>query len=82
MGITCDSRQFVFLESIQNTPQVPDSAAWAMFLRVHDELTLEMVNEKQESCSMTDLHQKVLHLEKATVSQAGWQVFLTKTLIV
>lgn len=35
-----------FWKAYRNTPKIPDSTAWAMFLRVHDELTLEMVNEK------------------------------------
>lgn len=42
--VTADNSYF--WKAYKNTPQVPDSAAWAMFLRVHDELTLEMVNEK------------------------------------
>ena len=35
-----------FWKAYKNTPDIPDTAAWAIFLRVHDELTLEMVNEK------------------------------------
>lgn len=42
--VTADNSYF--WKAYRNTPQIPDSAAWAMFLRVHDELTLEMVNEK------------------------------------
>lgn len=42
--VTADNSYF--WKAYKNTPQIPDSAAWAMFLRVHDELTLEMVNEK------------------------------------
>lgn len=33
-----------FIDANKDTPQIPDSAAWATFLRVHDELTLEMVD--------------------------------------
>ena len=32
-----------FKAAVKQTPQIPDSASWATFLRVHDELTLEMV---------------------------------------
>lgn len=32
-----------FLDANKATPAIPDSASWATFLRVHDELTLEMV---------------------------------------
>ena len=42
--VTADNTYF--WKAYKNTPKIPDSAAWAMFLRVHDELTLEMVNEK------------------------------------
>ncbi len=35
-----------FWKAYKNTPDIPNSAAWAIFLRVHDELTLEMVNQK------------------------------------
>ncbi len=40
--ITGDKKYFI--EAYKNTPEIPKSAAWAMFLRVHDELTLEMVS--------------------------------------
>jgi maltose alpha-D-glucosyltransferase/alpha-amylase len=35
-----------FWNAYNSTPAIPDSAAWATFLRVHDELTLEMVDIK------------------------------------
>lgn len=40
--VTADNKHF--WEAYKQTPKIPDSAAWAMFLRVHDELTLEMVD--------------------------------------
>lgn len=40
--ITEDKKYFI--EAYKKTPEIPDSAAWGMFLRVHDELTLEMVS--------------------------------------
>lgn len=42
--ITADNKYF--WKAYKNTPKIPDSASWALFLRVHDELTLEMVNQK------------------------------------
>lgn len=42
--VTADNSYF--WKAYKQTPQIPNSAAWAIFLRVHDELTLEMVNEK------------------------------------
>ena len=32
-----------FKKSVTDLPKIPDTASWATFLRVHDELTLEMV---------------------------------------
>ena len=42
--VTADNQYF--WKAYKNTPNIPNTAAWAIFLRVHDELTLEMVNEK------------------------------------
>lgn len=39
--ITEDKKYFI--DAYKKTPQIPKSAAWGIFLRVHDELTLEMV---------------------------------------
>jgi len=39
--ITEDSRYLK--NAVKQTPSIPESASWAIFLRVHDELTLEMV---------------------------------------
>jgi len=35
-----------FIEAYKKTPKIPESCAWAIFLRVHDELTLEMTNKE------------------------------------
>jgi maltose alpha-D-glucosyltransferase / alpha-amylase len=45
MAIWMEDR-FPILEILQQTPPVPESAQWAMFLRNHDELTLEMVTDE------------------------------------
>jgi maltose alpha-D-glucosyltransferase/alpha-amylase len=37
---------FPLIDIIQQTPQVPDNCQWALFLRNHDELTLEMVTDE------------------------------------
>ena len=39
--ITEDKKYFI--DAYRKTPQIPKSADWGIFLRVHDELTLEMV---------------------------------------
>ncbi len=35
-----------FIDAYKNTPQIPQSSTWGVFLRVHDELSLEMVNKE------------------------------------
>src|SRR5215207_6109391 len=35
------------LEILQRTPPIPDNCQWCIFLRNHDELTLEMVTEEE-----------------------------------
>lgn len=40
--ITGDKKYFI--EAYKKTPAIPKTATWGMFLRVHDELTLEMVS--------------------------------------
>lgn len=35
------------VDILEQTPAIPDSCQWAMFLRNHDELTLEMVTEEE-----------------------------------
>ena len=40
--VTGDKNHFV--NAYKNTPQIPHSSVWGVFLRVHDELSLEMVD--------------------------------------
>lgn len=40
--ITGDKQHFI--NAYKTTPQIPSTAAWGIFLRVHDELTLEMID--------------------------------------
>ena len=40
--ITGDKQHFV--NAYKATPQIPSTSAWGVFLRVHDELTLEMID--------------------------------------
>ena len=47
-----------FWKAYKQTPQIPETAAWGIFLRVHDELTLEMVNQKTRELLFEDLAPK------------------------
>ncbi len=39
--------RFPLIDILEQTPQIPDNAEWAIFLRNHDELTLEMVTDEE-----------------------------------
>ena len=39
--------RFPVMEVLQETPAIPPSCQWALFLRNHDELTLEMVTDEE-----------------------------------
>jgi maltose alpha-D-glucosyltransferase/alpha-amylase len=45
MAIHLEDR-FPIIDILEQTPPIPDSCQWAMFLRNHDELTLEMVTDE------------------------------------
>ncbi len=40
-------QRFPITEILAETPEIPDGCQWAMFLRNHDELTLEMVTDDE-----------------------------------
>lgn len=48
MSVHMEDR-FPVTDILQQTPQIPESSQWMLFLRNHDELTLEMVTEEERS---------------------------------
>ena len=46
MGLHLEDRHPI-VEIMQQTPAIPDVCQWALFLRNHDELTLEMVTDEE-----------------------------------
>jgi maltose alpha-D-glucosyltransferase / alpha-amylase len=46
MALRQESRRPI-VEILERTPAIPDNCQWAMFLRNHDELTLEMVTDEE-----------------------------------
>ena len=46
MAIAREDR-FPITDIMRQTPQIPDTCQWAIFLRNHDELTLEMVTDSE-----------------------------------
>ncbi|HKT12073.1 MAG TPA: maltose alpha-D-glucosyltransferase [Terriglobia bacterium] len=46
MAIKLEDRKPI-IEILQKTPQIPENCQWGIFLRNHDELTLEMVTDEE-----------------------------------
>jgi len=46
MGVKLEDRKPI-TEILKQTPEIPDSCQWCLFLRNHDELTLEMVTDME-----------------------------------
>jgi maltose alpha-D-glucosyltransferase/alpha-amylase len=46
MGVRQEDRHPI-VEILRQTPDIPENCQWAMFLRNHDELTLEMVTDEE-----------------------------------
>jgi maltose alpha-D-glucosyltransferase / alpha-amylase len=46
MAVSQEDR-FPVIDILQQTPEIPDGTQWALFLRNHDELTLEMVTDEE-----------------------------------
>lgn len=46
MGLRMED-SFPILDILEQTPAIPESCQWAVFLRNHDELTLEMVTDEE-----------------------------------
>jgi len=48
MGVKLEDRKPI-TEILQQTPEIPQSCQWCLFLRNHDELTLEMLTDMERS---------------------------------
>ncbi len=46
MGLRMEDR-YPIIDILEQTPEIPEAAQWAIFLRNHDELTLEMVTDEE-----------------------------------
>jgi len=46
MALRSENRQPI-VEIMRQTPEIPEACQWGLFLRNHDELTLEMVNDEE-----------------------------------
>jgi maltose alpha-D-glucosyltransferase/alpha-amylase len=62
MGLRMEDR-FPIVDILRQTPQPPDACQWAVFLRNHDELTLEMVtDEERDYMYRTYAHDPVMRV--------------------
>lgn len=62
MFITEDNKYFI--DAHKHTPPIPDTASWATFLRVHDELTLEMIKQDEREIIYDALEPKGCEFRK------------------
>ncbi len=53
MAVRREHRQPI-TEILAQTPEIPDGAQWGLFLRNHDELTLEMVSDEERDYMYTE----------------------------
>jgi maltose alpha-D-glucosyltransferase / alpha-amylase len=53
MGVRRESR-FPISEILAQTPEIPEGCQWGIFLRNHDELTLEMVTDEERDYMYTE----------------------------
>lgn len=53
-----------FTEAVKNSPEIPNSASWGIFLRLHDELTLEMASPEVRKIVFDNLVDKGMEFRK------------------
>ena len=70
MGLHLEDRQPI-ADVMERTPSIPDSCQWALFLRNHDELTLEMV---------TDIERDYMYLAYSMDPQARLNIGIRRRL--
>src|SRR5205085_12172870 len=62
IGIKLEDRKTI-TEILKQTPQIPDVCQWSLFLRNHDELTLEMVTDMERDYMYDEYaHDKAMRL--------------------
>lgn len=74
--ITEDKKYFI--DAYKKTPQLPKTASWGIFLRVHDELTLEMVTPEVREIIFDELVSKGASFRKGFGVSGRLANFLNK----
>ena len=70
MGLRMEDR-FPIIDILRQTPPIPDGAQWAVFLRNHDELTLEMVTDEERDYMYRDVRARPRRCASTSGSGAG-----------
>jgi maltose alpha-D-glucosyltransferase/alpha-amylase len=63
MAVRMEDRQPI-VDILEQTPAIPETSQWALFLRNHDELTLEMVTDEERDY----MYRMYAHVEQARLN--------------
>ena len=72
MAVRMEDR-FPLTDIWAQTPPIDETCQWALFLRNHDELTLEMVTDEERDYHVSRLCAGVAHAASTSASGAGWR---------
>ena len=72
MAIAQEDRHPV-VEILAQTPEIPANCQWAVFLRNHDELTLEMVTSKERDYMYKHVRAPTRARASTSASAAAWR---------
>ena len=61
------------IDIIERTPSIPESCQWGLFLRNHDELTLEMVTDLERAVHVGRVRARTRARASTWASAAGWR---------
>ncbi len=64
-------QRYPITEILAQTPAIPDGCQWGIFLRNHDELTLEMVTDEERDYMYTEYAKDPLMRRNVGISRAG-----------
>ena len=65
--------RFPIIDILAQTPPIPDNCQWALFLRNHDELTLEMVTDEERDYMYRAYAARPDDARSTWASAAGWR---------
>ena len=65
--------RYPITDILRLTPAIPENCQWALFLRNHDELTLEMVTDEERDYMYRSLCPRPARCASISASAAGWR---------